>query len=140
MPRLHEYATGTPQMLEKDAARKRRRKRRAEQMGYHLIRGPLGVVLHAASLVILGCAVYSISYASQEERRVERETALLDIETTCTERGGSFAFSGVSDDVVYCYEKGENILFEVEGLSGSPEKFTIADQHRQKNTKQSEIK
>ncbi len=139
MPRQHEYAIGTPQMLEKDAARKQRRKRRAEQMGYHLIRGPIGVVLQASSLVILGVAVYSISYASQEERRVERETALLDIETTCMERGGSFAFSRVSGDVGYCYEEAEKVIFLVQGLTGAPDTFAIAGNHSLKNSKQSEI-
>jgi hypothetical protein len=134
MIRTREYAVGTPQMLEKEAERERRRKRRAEQMGYHLIRGPIGVVLQASSLVILGCAVYSITYASQEERQAARETALLDIEMSCMAQGGSFAFSRVSADIGYCYEEAEKVIFEVEGLAGAPETFAMVGHPSNKKT------
>lgn len=138
MPRQHEYAIGTEQMLDKEAERARRWKKRGDAIEYHLIRGPVGFVLQAASLIVFVACFYFIQLDAQKERFAERETALLEIEAACMERGGSFAFSRVSDDVGYCYEKGEKVIFEVEGLAGSPSEFAIADQRSQKDSRLSE--
>jgi len=140
MPRQHEYAEGTSQMREKDAERTRRWKKRGDAIEYQLIRGPVGFVLQAVSLIVFGASFYFIQLDAQNERFAEREAALLDIETTCIERGGSFAFSSVSDDVGYCYEKGEKVLFEVTGLAGVPEAFAISGQQLEKNSNLAEIK
>ena len=138
MPRQHGYAEGTSQMREKDAERTRRWKKRGDAIEYQLIRGPVGFVLQAASLIVFVASFYFIQLDAQKERFAERETALLDIEATCMERGGSFAFSRVSDDVGYCYEEGEKVIFKVEGMAGSPTEFAIADQRSQEDSKQSE--
>ena len=136
MPRQHEYTIGTEQMLDKDAERARRWKKRGDAIEYQLIRGPVGLVLQAVALIVFVASFYLIQLDAQNER----EAALLDLETTCMERGGSFAFSCVSNDVGYCYEKSEKVLFKVTGLAGAPDAFAIAGQQLEKNSSHAETK
>jgi len=120
MPRQHEYAEGTSQMREKDAERARRWKKRGDAIDYQLIRGPVGFVLQAATLIIFVASFYLMQLDAQNER----EAALLDIETECLEQGGTFTLtrSAVSNDAAYCRMDGE-LIYRVDGLAGPVNEF-----------------
>jgi len=111
-------------MREKDAERARRWKKRGDAIEYQLIRGPVGFVLQAASLIVFVASFYFIQLDAQKERFAERETALLDIETECLEQGGTFTLtrSAVSNDAAYCRMDGE-LIYRVDGLAGPVNEF-----------------